>query len=109
MAGPKSEGLSEGRGDILKMPSASLALIAKAPAVCGERGYEGGKTGEMVQESRKRHLLVDTGGLVLNVTMHPAAIKDRAGVKSLLPHDHQQGYPHPVPTAMPCLAGCRLQ
>lgn len=33
---------------------------------------------------RKRHLLVDTGGLVLGVLVHPASISDRDGFRLLL-------------------------
>jgi len=33
---------------------------------------------------RKRHLLVDTGGLVLRVLVHPANISDRDGARLLL-------------------------
>lgn len=43
---------------------------------------------------RKRHLLVDTLGLVLNVVVHPADIGDRDGAKLVLA---------PVPAAYPRL------
>ena len=33
---------------------------------------------------RKRHLLVDTGGLVLRVVVHPANIPDRDGAEQVL-------------------------
>lgn len=33
---------------------------------------------------RKRHLLVDTGGLVLNAVVHPAHIPDRDGARLVL-------------------------
>ena len=33
---------------------------------------------------RKRHLLVDTGGLVLRVVVHPANVTDRDGARLLL-------------------------
>ena len=46
----------------------------------GERGYDGGKK----VKGRKRHLLVDTQGLVLEAKVHSANIQDRDGVKLLL-------------------------
>jgi len=53
----------------------------KTTGVGGERGYDGGKQ----VKGRKRHLLVATEDLVLTVTVHPADIMDRDGVKLLLP------------------------
>jgi putative transposase len=49
---------------------------------CGgeERGYDGAKK----LTGRKRHLLVDTQGLVLKAKVHTAGIQDRAGVPLLL-------------------------
>jgi putative transposase len=46
----------------------------------GPHGFDGGKkiTG------RKRHLLVDTEGLVLKVVVHPANLHDRLGAKLVL-------------------------
>lgn len=52
----------------------------KTTGVGGVRGYDGGK----LVKGRKRHLLVDTEGLVLRATVHPANIMDRDGVKLLL-------------------------
>jgi putative transposase len=46
----------------------------------GERGYDGGKK----VKGRKRHLLGDTQGLVLEAKVHSANIQDRDGVKLLL-------------------------
>jgi putative transposase len=54
--------------------------------VGGERGYDGAKQ----IKGRKRHLLVDTPGLVLTVKVHPADVMDRDGVARLLPPDHIQ-------------------
>jgi putative transposase len=50
------------------------------PSAGGVRGYDGGKQ----VKGRKRHLLVDTEGLVLAVSVHSASIMDRDGVKLLL-------------------------
>jgi len=49
--------------------------------VGGSRGYDGGKK----IKGRKRHLLVDTQGLLLKVKVHSAAVMDRDGVELLLP------------------------
>jgi putative transposase len=52
----------------------------KTTGVGGWRGYDGGKQ----VKGRKRHLLVDTEGLVLRAVVHPANIMDRDGVKLVL-------------------------
>ncbi|WP_373324726.1 IS5 family transposase [Reticulibacter mediterranei] len=46
----------------------------------GPHGYDGGKK----LSGRKRHILVDTMGLLLKVVVHIASISDRQGVKLLL-------------------------
>jgi putative transposase len=48
------------------------------------RGYDGGKK----VKGRKRHLLVDTQGLLLKVLVLPANITDREGGKELLSDVH---------------------
>ena len=45
-----------------------------------ERGYNGAKK----VKGRKRHLLVDTQGLVLEARVHSARVVDRDGIKLLL-------------------------
>ena len=52
----------------------------KTTAVGGERGYDGGKK----VKGRKRHLLVDTEGLVLKAKVHVANVVDQEGIKELL-------------------------
>jgi len=53
----------------------------KTTGVGGEqRGYDGGKK----VKGRKRHLLLDTQGLVLEVRVHSARVVDREGIKLLL-------------------------
>jgi putative transposase len=47
-----------------------------------ERGYDGGKK----IEGRKRHLLVDTEGFVLQARVHSAKVMDHEGIKLLLGH-----------------------
>jgi putative transposase len=54
---------------------------AKTIGVGGEqRGYDGGKK----VRGRKRHLLVDTEGLVLEAKIHSAKVPDQDGLKLLL-------------------------
>jgi putative transposase len=45
-----------------------------------QRGYNGGKK----VRGRKRHLLVDTEGLVLKAKVHSAKVPDQEGLKLLL-------------------------
>jgi hypothetical protein len=54
---------------------------AKTTGVGGEaRGYDGGKK----VRGRKRHLLVDTEGLVLTAKVHSAKVPDQDGIKLVL-------------------------
>ena len=64
-------------------PSAGMvdSQSAKTSGAGGEaRGYDGGKK----IRGRKRHLLVDTEGLVLEAKVHSTKVPDQAGIKLLL-------------------------
>ena len=65
-----------------KHPTAACldAQSVKASEYCDSRGFDGGK----LVKGRKRHLLVDTLGLVLAVIVTSACVQDRDGARLLL-------------------------
>lgn len=69
-------------------PSAAVidTQSVKTTEAGGERGYDAGKK----TKGRKRHLVVDTLGMVLQVMVHSAAIQDRDGARVLLSRLHHQ-------------------
>ena len=74
-------------------PSAAVidSQAVKGAGVGGpERGYDGAKR----LSGRKRHLLVDTGGLVLGASVHAASLHDgRDGAQGLLSDELKEELP----------------
>lgn len=63
-------------------PTAAIidSQSVKVPDQAGERGYDAGKK----ISGRKRHLAVDTLGLILAITITSAAVQDRDAAKGLI-------------------------
>ena len=73
-------------------PSGAIldSQVVRTTGVGGpERGYDGAKR----LSGRKRHLLVDTGGLVLSARVHAASLHDRDGAQGLLTDELKKELP----------------
>jgi len=72
------------RQDAGREPSPSAAIVdaqsVKTTLVKGKRGYDSGKK----VNGRKRHIVVDTLGLLLTVLVTPGNVQDKPGGKLLL-------------------------
>jgi putative transposase len=65
-------------------PTPSAAIIDSQSVKTTERGGPHGYDGGKKVNGRKRHLLVDTLGLLLQVIVHPAHLQDREGARLVL-------------------------
>ena len=63
-------------------PTAAIidSQTAKGVDITEDSGYDAGKK----IKGRKRHLLTDTQGLIVDIVVHPASIQDRDGAKLVL-------------------------
>jgi transposase len=71
-----------------RQPSAAVLDSQSAKSAEGGEaiGYDAGKR----VRGRKRHLLVDTGGLLLHRVVHSASVQDRAGARLVLHELHDR-------------------
>src|ERR687898_185442 len=72
-------------------PSAAIidSQTTKTTERGGPRGYDGGKK----MSGRKRHLLVDTEGFVLNAVVHPTDVPDRDGARLVVDPSEEDELP----------------
>jgi transposase len=75
--------------DEIRIPMPPLSTVKpRTSEAGGVRGYDGGKR----ISGRKRHLVVDTQGLILHVLVHPADVHDRRAAEAVLA-DLRSRYP----------------
>ncbi|MBB5378513.1 putative transposase [Deinococcus metalli] len=76
-----------------RTPEAHAAIIDSQSVKTAENGGPHGFDGHKQVNGRKRHILVDTLGLLLKVVVHSAGLVDRVGGKLLLQavHGHFPG------------------
>lgn len=68
----------------------SAAVLDSQSAKSSEGGEAIGFDAAKRVRGRKRHLLVDTGGLILRARVHSASVQDRAGARLVLADLHAQ-------------------
>lgn len=75
----------------LREPTPSVVIIdsqsVKTGKAGGQRGFDGGKR----VKGRKRHLVVDTSGLMVDVVISPANVHDTRGARCVLRRVQQAG------------------